>query len=88
VFYRAGIVERRGMGTLNIIDWCKENSNPPPIWSQETGSVLVTFKPAVLTGAQQRTPEVTLEVTPEVRLLEKIKGEMSMLEWGRTTENA
>ena len=32
VFYRAGIIERWGTGTLNIIDWCEENDNPPPIW--------------------------------------------------------
>ena len=25
VFYRAGIIERWKMGTLNIIDWCSEN---------------------------------------------------------------
>ena len=30
VFYRTGIIERLGTGTLNIIDWCAENSNPPP----------------------------------------------------------
>ena len=30
VFYRAGIIERWGTGTLNILDWCKENGNPPP----------------------------------------------------------
>ena len=30
VFYRAGIIERWGMGTLNIIDWCTENGNPTP----------------------------------------------------------
>ncbi|HXK62100.1 MAG TPA: ATP-binding protein, partial [Acidobacteriota bacterium] len=39
VFYRAGIVERWGSGTLNILDWCRENGNPPPAsnrgpWSQ------------------------------------------------------
>jgi ATP-dependent DNA helicase RecG len=28
VFYRAGVIEKWGMGTLNIIDWCKENGNP------------------------------------------------------------
>ena len=28
VFYRAGVIERWGSGTLNIMDWCKENANP------------------------------------------------------------
>ena len=48
VFYRAGIIERWGSGTLNIMDWCKENGNPMPEWSEHAGSVYVAFKPAVL----------------------------------------
>lgn len=39
VFYRAGIIERWGSGTLNIIDWCQENNNPPPTWQEQAGSV-------------------------------------------------
>jgi hypothetical protein len=46
------------MGTLNIIDWCSENGNPPPAWSQQSGSVFVTFKPAELPAAQE-TDHVT-----------------------------
>jgi len=48
VFYRAGIIERWGSGTLNILDWCKENGNPPPVWQEQAGSVYVTFLPALL----------------------------------------
>lgn len=46
VFYRAGIIERWGSGTLNIIDWCTENGNPAPEWQEQAGSVFVTFLPA------------------------------------------
>jgi len=45
VFYRAGIIERWGSGTLNIIDWCKENGNPPPTWQEQAGSVYIIFHP-------------------------------------------
>jgi len=45
VFYRTGIIERWGMGSLNIIDWCAENGNPKPVWTQQAGSVFVTFQP-------------------------------------------
>ena len=45
VFYRAGVIERWGSGTLNIIDWCEENGNPPPTWQEQAGSVYVTFRP-------------------------------------------
>ncbi|MFQ6091791.1 MAG: ATP-binding protein [bacterium] len=46
-FYLRGVIERWGMGTLNIIDWCTENGNPAPKWSEHAGSVFVTFFPAV-----------------------------------------
>jgi ATP-dependent DNA helicase RecG len=57
VFYRAGIIERWGSGTLNIIDWCAENANPKPTWHEQAGSVYVTFLPAALPDAQRATPK-------------------------------
>ena len=57
VFYRAGIIEQWGTGTLKVIDWCRDNANPAPVWEEQTGSVLVTFRPA---------PGFTPQVTPEV----------------------
>jgi hypothetical protein len=30
-----------------------ENDNPPPAWSEQAGSVYVTFLPAILPSAQQ-----------------------------------
>ena len=73
VFYRAGIIERWGAGTLNIIDWCTENSNPAPTWHEQAGSVYVTFLPAVLPDIPQVTPEVR-------KMLTVIQGEMSRTE--------
>ena len=55
VFYRAGIIERWGSGTLNILDWCKENGNPPPAWKEQAGSVYVTFWPPFLPEHQVST---------------------------------
>ena len=46
VFYRAGIIEQWGTGTLKVIDWCRDNANPAPIWEEQSGSVVVTFPPA------------------------------------------
>ena len=34
------------MGTLNIVDWCKENGNPKPEWEVQTDSVIITFRPS------------------------------------------
>jgi ATP-dependent DNA helicase RecG len=63
VFYRAGIIEKWGTGTLNIIDWCRENGNPQPEWKVRTGSVVVTFKP--LMDNPERQPESGVELEPE-----------------------
>jgi ATP-dependent DNA helicase RecG len=59
------------MGTLNIIDWCSQNGNPQPVWSQQAESVFVNFQPAILPAVPGAG-----EVTPEVRPVGIIKGEM------------
>ena len=46
VFYRAGVIEKWGMGTLNIIDWCEGNGNPNPTWEVRAESVVTTFLPS------------------------------------------
>jgi ATP-dependent DNA helicase RecG len=45
VFYRAGIIEKWGSATLNIIEWCKANTNPKPSWNEQLGSVVLTISP-------------------------------------------
>jgi ATP-dependent DNA helicase RecG len=40
VFYRAGVIEQWGSGTLNILDWCKANGNPPPQWRNSPPATL------------------------------------------------
>jgi ATP-dependent DNA helicase RecG len=55
VFYRAGIIERWGSGTLNILDWCKENGNPSPTWREQTTSIYVVFHPPTYLGHQVGT---------------------------------
>ena len=81
VFYRAGIIERWGTGTLNILDWCRENGNPEPAWQEQAGSVYVVFQPVALREFLEVTPEVTPEVPPEVRkMLFVMSGEMTRSE--------
>jgi len=45
VFYRSGIIERWGSGTLNMLSWCKENGNPSPVWREQANSIYVIFHP-------------------------------------------
>jgi ATP-dependent DNA helicase RecG len=81
VFYRAGVIERWGSGTLNIVDWCAENGNPPPTWKEEAGSVFVIFAPATLGGSPEVTGEVGREVTGEVtgEVVGQVTGEVIQL---------
>jgi len=67
VFYRAGVIEKWGMGTINILDWCRENGNPQPKWEvREPGSVVVTFWPVDLEeGQSELRPESRPESRPE-----------------------
>ena len=78
VFYRAGVTEKWGMGTLNIINWCKENGNPKPSWEVCAESVVTTFLPSSFfsTGkrpeeqigkAEKVRPESKPESRPELR---------------------
>lgn len=66
VFYRAGVIEKWGMGTLNIIDWCKENGNPKPVWEVRAESVVTTFLPSSFFATGKR-PEEQAEEAEKVR---------------------
>jgi ATP-dependent DNA helicase RecG len=62
VFYRAGVIEQWGIGTLNILDWCKENGNPPPRWEeQSTGDIIVTFWPVAGAAAVKPPRQIGVE---------------------------
>ena len=62
VFCRVGIIEQWGTGTLKVIDWCRDNANPVPIWEEQSGSVVVTFRPAATVDPrkQQRVARAAL----------------------------
>lgn len=63
VFYRAGIIERWGTGTLNIIDWCRDNGNPEPEWRVDVNSVALVFYPVPARPESQ--PKIQPESQPE-----------------------
>ena len=46
VFYRTGIIERWGTGTLNMHAWCVEAGAPAPQYSEQADSIAVVFRPA------------------------------------------
>ena len=66
VFYRAGIIERWGSGTLNILEWCKENGNPPPVWEERAGAVCVTFRPVKISDMPSTLKKLSTQSVPSL----------------------
>lgn len=76
VFYRRGIIETWGRGTLKVVSLMREAGLGPPIMTVRDGNVTVTFDIAAALDA--RGVQVTPQVTPQVEsLLARIDGEMS-----------
>jgi len=46
VFFRAGVIEQWGTGTLNIARWCQEFEAPAPRWDERDRMVTVCLQPA------------------------------------------
>jgi len=44
-FFRAGLIERWGRGTLKIVDLCREAGQPEPEFEVQAGHVVVRFRP-------------------------------------------
>jgi hypothetical protein len=68
-------------GTLNIVEWCLENANPPPRWTEQAESVVVTFQPAVLPGDRPTTAQVAAQVDKSIEIsqLDSFVGKFSAL---------
>jgi ATP-dependent DNA helicase RecG len=78
VFYRAGIIERWGSGTLNILDWCKENGNPSPTWREQWTSIYVVFHPPIHLGHQVGTKSAPSR--HQVQILRKCREDSTLVE--------
>lgn len=46
VCYLAGVIEKWGTGTLNIIEWSNAIGAEPPVWEERGDAVVATFFPA------------------------------------------
>lgn len=67
VFYRAGVIETWGSGTVRMIEGCRASGRPLPEWENEVDGLRLVLPNPVRTP--DVTPEVTPEVAPEVRAL-------------------
>lgn len=79
VFYRAGVIEKWGTGTLNIIDWCKLNQNPQPLWEVRVQSVVATFFPSIFFSKGKRIDEEDGALTRLESRPESLEKELLML---------
>ncbi|HOP27303.1 MAG TPA: ATP-binding protein [Candidatus Sabulitectum sp.] len=73
VLWLRGYMERVGRGTQNIVAWCTEAGLPVPSWRSDAAGVVLTFKYARKTGADdlnRRQKELlsNLEVGESIRL--------------------
>lgn len=87
VFYRAGIIEQWGMGTLNIIEWCKSNDNPDPTWQVRAQSVVTTFFPSTFFATGERRDDVKPASFSEVKLGSLEDGVLSLLQYGALSKS-
>lgn len=67
------------MGTLNIIDWCVENGNPSPTWDDQSGSVFVSFFPAVLFDDRQGGEDVDVKEGDQVGTMSGLSREQAQI---------
>ena len=75
-FYRRGIIETWGRGTLKMARLMREAGLAPPVTAVRSGAVVLTFDVASALAARGR--QVTPQVTPQVAaLLMRIQGEMT-----------
>lgn len=86
VFYLRGYIETWGTGTTRMIDLCKRDAIPDPIFSERTGGFIVTFKLAspiggkviqqlVLTSRQQEILKILKKFQlSSVQLTKKLNG--------------
>lgn len=64
IFYKAGYIESRGRGTLNIIDYCTSANLPEPEMSEEmNGFLLVIHKYG---GGSEKSSEKIPETTQKL----------------------
>lgn len=70
-------INQWGSGTLEIIDMYREVKAPIPKWSEQTGSVMASFKPS---PTLEVTPKVTVEVQRLLTLCIKSKSRKELQE--------
>jgi len=72
-FYKHGIIETWGRGTLKILELTQSAGLPDPEFKSESGHFVVSFRlPAEKRMTPQDTPQVTMHDTMQVEQLLKV----------------
>ena len=91
-FFRSGLVERFGSGIQKIVDFCKENGNPKPVYNIQPDMITLKIKsrPENIELALGHTQETSFEgVTPgnEIKQSKSLIRRKSILHLIRETDN-
>jgi len=54
VFYKAGLIESWGRGTIKIMEECKKAGLPEPLYEEEEGGLTITFRKDIYTEEQMK----------------------------------
>ena len=71
VFFRAGLIEAWGRGTIKIIDVCIKEGVKPPKFSFDANGVLVEFETETSQKTTQKTEERILEIIAKDQLVSR-----------------
>jgi ATP-dependent DNA helicase RecG len=59
VFFRRGLIERWGTGTLKIIDLCRAAGHPEPEFEEQAGALYVRFIPSAYVPPDRISHDLT-----------------------------
>ena len=78
VFYKRGLVERWGTGTIKMMEYCKDNGTPEPEFYEDASGfeVIFPFKTPMNTAPQKisKDPDFTMRQKEIIKILEKSEG--------------
>jgi len=66
-FFRAGLIEAWGRGTIKIMQACKLAGLPAPVFTYEPSGLTIEFKGKVAKGTTRKAQKATQETTREVQ---------------------
>ncbi len=71
VFHQAGEIENWGTGFYRILDACKVNKNPAPIFEERAGAFVTVLKPVLEKNVEKNVEKILLLLTQNSSITQK-----------------